>query len=71
VAVMKSFTFWNIMPCSPVIVNGCFGGICLSDACFILVSCSSYSLRVRTEAICFSETKVRLSLDYTASHSRK
>jgi hypothetical protein len=26
--VMKSYTFWDITPCSPLKVNGCFGVTC-------------------------------------------
>jgi hypothetical protein len=72
--VMKSTVFWNIMPYSPLNVNEVseehitsifrveyafvgFHLLCLPPAS-TLVSCSVYSLTLKIEAICSSETSV-------------
>lgn len=58
----------DIIPCSPLKIKGCFGGIsryifrskdklCLPPA-FRLVSCSDWFSTLRMKAICFSETTV-------------
>jgi hypothetical protein len=77
---MKSATFWDITPCSPLKANRRFGGtyrlhpqgrkvsrarnqqLCLPPA-FTLVSCSVYSPTLKMEAICSSETSVRIYQD--------
>jgi hypothetical protein len=48
--VMKSFTFWDITPCSPL-------KVCLTPA-FTLVSFPAYSSTLKKEAMCSSETMV-------------
>jgi hypothetical protein len=58
-AVMKSSIFWDIMPCSPLEVNGRSGGSRRSVATyFTLVSCLAYSSTLRMEATCSCETSV-------------
>jgi hypothetical protein len=52
--VMKSSIFWDIMPCSPLIVNRRFRATCL-PLTFTLVSCSVYSWTMKMEAICSFE----------------
>jgi hypothetical protein len=66
----KSFTLWDVMTCSPLQINRCFGGTYhlhiqdrrISEAvhaiCFMLVSCVAYSLTLKMEAIYFPETSV-------------
>jgi hypothetical protein len=56
--VKKSSTFWDITPYSPLKVNWRFEGTCPLATCFVLVSYLAYSLTLRREAKCFSETGV-------------
>jgi ABC-type uncharacterized transport system permease subunit len=49
---MKSSIFWYML-CSPVKVNQAVLG-----TCFVLVSCLVYSLILKVEVICSSETSV-------------
>jgi hypothetical protein len=65
--VMKISVFWDITPCSPLKPNWHFGGTCrhqpqgrrISQAtCFTLVSYLAYSLTLKMEATCSSETLV-------------
>jgi hypothetical protein len=58
--------FLDIAPFSPMKVSRRFGGTCrlhlqceaLLTTCFMLVSCLAYSLALKMEAICSSETSV-------------
>jgi hypothetical protein len=55
--------FWDMTPCSPVKVNGSFGGKSASifmfefqfTDCFMLVCCLTYSSTMKMEATCSSE----------------
>jgi hypothetical protein len=60
---MKSIVFWEITPCSPLKVNGRFGGT------YRLVSCSAYSSTLKMEAMFL--WNIGLSTDYTASYPRR
>jgi hypothetical protein len=61
---MKTSNFWDITPCSPLEVNQRFGGTrrfrmkLVADlaTCFMLVFCLAYSLNLKMEATCSSET---------------
>jgi hypothetical protein len=62
---MKSTTFWDIMPCSPLKVNRRFRGTSPPSSgsknkphAFTLVSCSAYFSTLKMEAICSSKTSV-------------
>jgi hypothetical protein len=71
---LKSTTFWDITPCSPLKVNRHFGGTCRlhhqgrrisqtrNQLClppaFTLVSCLAYTLTLKMEATCSLETSV-------------
>jgi hypothetical protein len=48
----KNTIFWDINQCSPLKVNS---ELCLPPA-FVLISCSGYSLTLKMEAICSSES---------------
>jgi hypothetical protein len=68
---MKSSIFWDIVLCSLLKVNWCFGGTCCFQqqniaVCFMLVSCLSYSSTLKVEAICFS--KMSGDFQQNASH---
>jgi hypothetical protein len=47
------YIVWDIMPCSPLKINRCFG-----EAGIMLASFLKYSSSLKMEAICFSETSV-------------
>jgi hypothetical protein len=62
--LMKSTIFWDITPCSPLKINGRFGGtyrlhlqLYLPSA-FTLVSCSAYFSTMKMEAACSSQTSI-------------
>jgi hypothetical protein len=67
---MKSSGFWDVMPRSLLEISRSFGGACLVHlqetgmkqvllaTCFTIVSCLAYSLTVKMETACSSETSV-------------
>jgi hypothetical protein len=52
--VMKISIFWDITPCRPLKVNRRFWGTCRLH--LYVESCLAYSLTLKTEAMCSSET---------------
>jgi hypothetical protein len=80
--VMKSTTFWDIMPCSPLSVNRHFGGtyrlylqgrknrLSLPTA-FTLVSCSAYFFDPEDWGDMFLRNVGWRSTDYTALYPRR
>jgi hypothetical protein len=61
---LKSPYFWDIMMCSPLKVKQVLEEQADSKlaACFILVSCLAYSLTLKMEVTCSSETLVDFGL---------